>query len=80
MTLRREKTISPQLNTKRTISKDNEINEEELQNSNPSQDPTFFNFFVENKYAEMLARQNLDKETKLEVTYRILKDTLKRTQ
>jgi hypothetical protein len=45
-----------------------------LQQFRTSQDPLFFNLFVEQRHMEHLERKDIDEESRLEVVYRILKD------
>lgn len=40
----------------------------------PSEDPSFFNIFVDAKHIEHLAKKDMDDESRLEVIYRVLKD------
>jgi hypothetical protein len=40
----------------------------------------FSNLFVEKRIADNLAKQTIDKEFKLELEYRILKEQLKKTK
>ena len=40
----------------------------------PHEEPAFFDFMIEKRHAEHLGQKLLDKETKLQVIYRILKD------
>ena len=43
----------------------------------PHDEPAFFDLQVEKRHAEHLGKKLIDKETKLQVVYRILKDQLR---
>lgn len=43
----------------------------------PHEDPAFFDLQIEKRHAEHLGKKLLDKETRLQVIYRILKDQLR---
>lgn len=54
--------------------------DEVLERFAPDEDPPFFNILVEKRHAHMLQHPSLDKESRLEVIYRVLKDQLKRAK
>ena len=43
-------------------------------------DAAYFNILVERRHADRLEKKDIDEESKLEVTYRILKDQLRRAK
>jgi len=45
-----------------------------LEEINPCSDAAYFNIVVERRHADRLEKKDIDEESKLEVTYRILKD------
>ena len=40
----------------------------------PTEEPAFFDLSVEKRHCDHLGKKNLDKESRLQVIYRILKD------
>lgn len=46
----------------------------------PDEDPTFLAFFMEKRYADTLQKKTTDKELRLEIMYRVLKDVLRKAR
>ena len=45
---------------------------------NPDEDPDFFALFIEKRHADHLQRKMHDKESRLEIMYRVIKDQMRK--